>query len=1089
MAATEGRGSLIAVSGELGVGKSRFCEEVGDRARQLGLDVVAVRCWVDGGAPPLWPWQPLLRELCGPEAAELLAEDAGQSGVDPDRFARFAAVTERLAEACARTPACLVIDDVHAADAGTLLLTRFVARSLHQLRLVLVLSRRGGPLAGAAPATRADAAASAAGVAADNGGSRLDGADGADGADEADGADTGDGPEAGLLAEIEGEALPLVLRPFDPSETAAFLAEHGLGHLDPHLLRTVFRVTGGNPLFLRRITALGPSVRRDALPDGVQVAIDQALRSLSPAAQRILRTSAVLGLAPSVSEAAAVSDTQAVAVLHALEEATAAGLVTAADPHGPESFAFSHELVRSTLEEGLAPGDRLDAHARAASVFTGDGPVVPADRLARRAHHALAAAPRSQDDARFAVAACREAARAMVGSFAYELADKLLCAAVRLHDGPLLGPPSGRLLVEWAQVALQCGRMTEARQRFARAASAARDDDPIGFAEAAVGLGGHWVNEHRSPVERARVLGLQRSALAQLGTRDVGLHCRLRARLAAEAVFDGGPIGPVYDALDATRRSGDPTALAEVLSLTHHVLFTPEHARSRLALAEELIRVASEAGHGTLGLMGLCWRAVDLFHLGHPNAIRALQALRERATALACQDILYIVGLMDVMLLIRQGRLAEAEEEAWRCYARGESVGQTDTLGYLAAHILTIRWLQGREDELVAAIDQVAVSVSRISADFSVDACAALVAAQVGDHERARRAFERFAPNGLVALRQSGSWLPGMLAVVEAAAVLDDADLAREAYDLLVPYADLPVVASVGAMCLGSTERVLGVAAHTFGDLDQAVDHLERAIEVDDVLENRPFGVLARANLAAALQRRAGAGDEARAAELLAHAILEADAMSLPARADRWRTELSELEARRAAPAGPALRPGHGLIRREAEGWLVALPEQAAQVPDLVGMRYLAELLTHPDRSIPALTLASRGSMAELPTRQDLLDGTARTTYARRAAELRSELAEADAHNDLGRTEQLRCELDALLEQLDAATTPDGHARSFVDEAERARTAVRKAIKRAIDAIDEVAPQLAEALRGSITTGTRCRYTPPAHGAITWSTR
>jgi hypothetical protein len=120
-----------------------------------------------GGAPALWPWLPVLAELCGPAAAELLAHDAAASAasagrpaddpatvdvcrfsstagptatgtapraVDPDRFARFAAVTDRLAEACARAPACLVIDDVHAADAGTLLLVRFMARSLPRLR-------------------------------------------------------------------------------------------------------------------------------------------------------------------------------------------------------------------------------------------------------------------------------------------------------------------------------------------------------------------------------------------------------------------------------------------------------------------------------------------------------------------------------------------------------------------------------------------------------------------------------------------------------------------------------------------------------------------------------------------------------------------------------------------------------------------------------------------------------------------------------------------------------------------------------------------------------------------------------------------
>ena len=100
----------------------------------------------------------------------------------------------------------------------------------------------------------------------------------------------------------------------------------------------------------------------------------------------------------------------------------------------------------------------LDAHARAASPHAADdGASMGPDRLARRAHHALTAAPRSVDDARLAVDACRAAARSMVASFAYEQADALMSSAMALHDGGAgLPAPPGRLLVEWAQAAQAC---------------------------------------------------------------------------------------------------------------------------------------------------------------------------------------------------------------------------------------------------------------------------------------------------------------------------------------------------------------------------------------------------------------------------------------------------------------------------------------------------------------------------------------------------------------------------------------------------------------------------------------------------------
>jgi hypothetical protein len=74
------------------------------------------------------------------------------------------------------------------------------------------------------------------------------------------------------------------------------------------------------------------------------------------------------------------------------------------------------------------------------------------------------------------------------------------------------------------------------------------------------------------------------------------------------------------------------------------------------------------------------------------------------------------------------------------------------------------------------------------------------------------------------------------------------------------------------------------------------------------------------------------------------------------------------------------------------------------------------------------------------------------------------------------------------VDELEAATGLGGRSRHFVDDHERARVAVQKAIKRAVDVIAEADPTLAELLHQTVTTGTGCTYTPHLRSPVTWST-
>ena len=59
--ALEGRGGIVMLAGEPGIGKTRLAEELAEIARERGFGVHWGRCYEDTGAPPYWPWTQLLR--------------------------------------------------------------------------------------------------------------------------------------------------------------------------------------------------------------------------------------------------------------------------------------------------------------------------------------------------------------------------------------------------------------------------------------------------------------------------------------------------------------------------------------------------------------------------------------------------------------------------------------------------------------------------------------------------------------------------------------------------------------------------------------------------------------------------------------------------------------------------------------------------------------------------------------------------------------------------------------------------------------------------------------------------------------------
>jgi hypothetical protein len=106
-----------------------------------------------------------------------------------------------------------------------------------------------------------------------------------------------------------------------------------------------------------------------------------------------------------------------------------------------------------------------------------------------------------------------------------------------------------------------------------------------------------------------------------------------------------------------------------------------------------------------------------------------------------------------------------------------------------------------------------------------------------------------------------------------------------------------------------------------------------------------------------------------------------------------------------------------------------------------------------------------------------VLDDEAIAAYRERLAELEADLAAADRDGDIGRSDKLAAERDALVDQL-AGAFGLGRRRGFVDADERLRKAVSARVKASIDRIDTMNPPLGRHLRNSVRTGFFCTYAP-----------
>jgi tetratricopeptide (TPR) repeat protein len=1080
-----GRGSLVLLAGEPGIGKTRLASALADHAAAAGHRVAWARGWDGGGAPAFWPWVQVVRAVAAdrdddelradlgagarwvaqlaPELRERLGlPEAGDLESEQARFALFDAVTVFLRNAAQREPLLVLLDDLHTADLPSLLLLAFLARSLGESRVVAVTTHHeAGPRRG----------------------SEVE-------------AVFGELTRFGRRVELTG---------LGHDDLRALVVHRSGAEPSEELLRSLEALTDGNPFYsdevVRLLVAQGrvsePVDRsRLPLPDSIRDAIRRRLLPLSPEAREALDAAAVEGHAFRLATLERATGTPRAVVLARLEEALAVQLIDEA-PGPAGSFRFGHGLIRETLYGDLPATRRALLH-----IAVGDALERTDASEAELAHHFVEGAA-AGDPAR-ALEHAERAGHEALAALAYERAAELFDAA--LASLYLLPEPDdhrrGKLLLARGQALMQAGG-DAARETLRAAMELAEQtgDDEL-RARAALSLGGFGLSP--GIVDEEFVAALE-AALERLGPDGSALRARLLVRLAVALYYSADSAVRreelVQEALRIARGLDDPPTLAYVLDQGHIATNGPDTTERGLAWAQELFALADAAGDPELAVRARSWQIDLLLELDDlTGADMAIEALDRIATDSRDPRARAYIPLHRARRATIEGNFEETEALIGEGTRLGWSL-QDSTVPILAgAQLFWLRLGQGRLGELEDAVRQFA---DQLPAMPAWRVALATLYLHTGRPAEARREYERLAERDFATIPRDNVWSVAMALLAELSESFRDVERARVLEELLEPLAHRNVVSPTGIFA-GPMTRYLALAAAARGDYDVALERLDEARQACERLGYRPMLAVIDFDEARMRIRRGHDGDVERARELLHSATARAEAVGVPRlgeRLTRAEAMLPPQEEVRAPAMAAADGPATGVFAREGDVWRIDYEGRVLHVRDAKGMRHLALLLANPGIEFHAVEVAgsAEGAVATAGAEAQglavragtgdagvALDTQAKAEYRARLEDLRADIEEAEAFNDPERAARAREEMDFIAQELSSAVGLGGRDRRAASAAERARVNVTRALKREIRRIGDEDARLGRELSTTVRTGTFCAYEPDPRRPIEW---
>jgi hypothetical protein len=434
-----GRGSLVMLVGEPGIGKTRTTQELETYARMRGAMVLWGGAHESSGAPPYRPWVQVasmfaaqddvttLGALMSPDAPAELSRIIpwlrGQANVgepepitDPEsaRFRLFDAYASFLRAMVSRTPLVIVLDDLHWADKPTLQLLQHIARELSHLRVLIVGTYRDTDLSRTHPLSE-------------------------------------------VLASLNRDAgfLRVALKGLTRDEVDAYI--HAAANVAPpaRLVDKIFEETEGNPFFLSEVVNLmtqegtlsNESVSDIVVPDGVKEALGRRLDRISEETNELLQVCAIAGREFAYDTLTLLGERGEDEILRLIEEAVGARVIEEMDQ--PGRYRFTHALMQETLLSELSTTRRVRLHGQVGEALEKRWGPLSDERAPRLAEHFVEAAmlsPRFAAKAvRYAKLAAAQAEAQTAWDDAADWYERVLALVSASDDG--LGEDEAQLLV------------------------------------------------------------------------------------------------------------------------------------------------------------------------------------------------------------------------------------------------------------------------------------------------------------------------------------------------------------------------------------------------------------------------------------------------------------------------------------------------------------------------------------------------------------------------------------------------------------------------------------------------------------------